>query len=200
MMRALVKADRVFSDGQKAKPGNSAMTSGFHQTGEMSNRSLRSRTESPTKIFGYGKFATGDWARKLADWLWPARFYGSRRRMHGRLRGGTVGHFSRRRKRPTETALGGWGARIRTWEWRNQNPVNSDYLSTCVPKKLRKCDTNYSMAYPLFRNDLPPVLSDQRPALAHQRLGAAVENGGMQRGRSAFVARIWICAFDERVR
>src|ERR1043166_229608 len=22
-----------------------------------------------------------------------------------------------------ETGLGGWGARIRTWEWRNQNPL-----------------------------------------------------------------------------
>ncbi len=34
-----------------------------------------------------------------------------------------------------ETGLGGWGAGIRTWEWRNQNPGSSYYLSTCIPKK-----------------------------------------------------------------
>ena len=27
------------------------------------------------------------------------------------------------RKRKLETGLAGWGARTRTWEWRNQNPL-----------------------------------------------------------------------------
>ena len=29
----------------------------------------------------------------------------------------------------------GWGARTRTWEWRNQNPSGSRYLSKRIPKK-----------------------------------------------------------------
>lgn len=36
-------------------------------------------------------------------------------------------HFSANRKEPTETALAGWGAWIRTGEWRSQNP------SLCAP-------------------------------------------------------------------
>src|SRR6185437_7922531 len=31
--------------------------------------------------------------------------------------------FRRRHRTRHETRLGGWGARIRTWEWRNQNPL-----------------------------------------------------------------------------
>jgi hypothetical protein len=31
--------------------------------------------------------------------------------------------------------LVGWGARTRTWEWRNQNPSSSPYLSKLIPKK-----------------------------------------------------------------
>jgi hypothetical protein len=36
-----------------------------------------------------------------------------------------------------ETGLAGWGARIRTWEWRNQNPPVSHFLSTVILKKLK---------------------------------------------------------------
>src|SRR6266478_839798 len=31
-----------------------------------------------------------------------------------------------------ETALAGWGARIRTWEWRNQNPLHLSRLTRRV--------------------------------------------------------------------
>ena len=34
-----------------------------------------------------------------------------------------------------ETALAGWGARIRTWEWRNQNPlhlVEADFVASAI--------------------------------------------------------------------
>src|ERR1700761_5444378 len=36
---------------------------------------------------------------------------------------GHVGGFAAKRKRPGETGLAGWGGRIRTSEWRNQNPL-----------------------------------------------------------------------------
>src|SRR4051812_36923939 len=39
------------------------------------------------------------------------------------------------RTSPTETRLAGWGARTRTWEWRNQNPGDSPYFSDRIPKK-----------------------------------------------------------------
>src|SRR5208282_2623186 len=35
----------------------------------------------------------------------------------------SIGSFPKIRKRPTETVLAGWGGRIRTSEWRNQNPL-----------------------------------------------------------------------------
>jgi hypothetical protein len=37
---------------------------------------------------------------------------------------------------PEETAVAGWGARIRTWEWRNQNPTNFRSPSTFILKIL----------------------------------------------------------------
>src|ERR1700739_1280892 len=43
--------------------------------------------------------------------------------MNAPLSSGNVAHFSRKRKWPTETGLAGWGGRIRTSAWRNQNPL-----------------------------------------------------------------------------
>jgi hypothetical protein len=54
----------------------------------------------------------------------------------------SLGRFPKIQKCPEETALAGWGARIRTWEWRNQNQAVSFYLSTAVPKKRGKCKVN----------------------------------------------------------
>ena len=31
-------------------------------------------------------------------------------------------------------ALAGWGARIRTWEWRNQNPLGNPYFPALISK------------------------------------------------------------------
>jgi hypothetical protein len=36
---------------------------------------------------------------------------------------GNVGGFPTPGNHTAETGLAGWGARIRTWEWRNQNPL-----------------------------------------------------------------------------
>ena len=40
----------------------------------------------------------------------------------------------------------GWGARIRTWEWRNQNPSGSHYLSMRVPKNRGNSTSIHSRA------------------------------------------------------
>jgi hypothetical protein len=37
--------------------------------------------------------------------------------------GAHAGFFVDLVEKESETGLGGWGARIRTWEWRNQNPL-----------------------------------------------------------------------------
>src|SRR5258708_3022727 len=36
---------------------------------------------------------------------------------------GNVAQFLTSQTTPREAGLAGWGARIRTWEWRNQNPL-----------------------------------------------------------------------------
>ena len=89
---------------------------------KMSNRSARLRTKSPPKNFGYGNFGIGDWTRKLAVWRQTSLAFGSRRLMATPVSGGSAACFPKIRKWPEETTLAGWGARIRTWEWRNQNP------------------------------------------------------------------------------
>jgi hypothetical protein len=54
-----------------------------------------------------------------------------------------------------ETGLAGWGARIRTWEWRNQNPP------FCLPfnghsEKSTKFDPFQSIGWMLIQN-APPL-------------------------------------------
>ncbi len=43
--------------------------------------------------------------------------------MSGPLSAGIIGDILTNWKRATETGLAGWGGRIRTSEWRNQNPL-----------------------------------------------------------------------------
>ncbi len=43
--------------------------------------------------------------------------------MSGPLSAGIIGDILTNWKRATETGLVGWGGRIRTSEWRNQNPL-----------------------------------------------------------------------------
>jgi hypothetical protein len=47
---------------------------------------------------------------------------------------GNVGGSPTPGNHTAETALAGWGARIRTWEWRNQNPYSSPDLSGRISK------------------------------------------------------------------
>jgi hypothetical protein len=52
-----------------------------------------------------------------------------------------------------ETALAGLGARIRTWEWRNQNPSISAISSTLILKKWRIVASNRSIGYGAIQNN-----------------------------------------------
>jgi hypothetical protein len=110
-----------------ASEGGSALAPDTNST-----RSPRARTKSPLKNFGYEKFGTGDWAPKLTDRPQTSAILRWRRPMFTPLRAGSSGVFLKRGKWPTETALAGWGARIRTWEWRNQNPTISPLNSTLI--------------------------------------------------------------------
>jgi hypothetical protein len=46
---------------------------------------------------------------------------------------GNVAQIFERRTRPRETGLAGWGARIRTQEWRNQNPLYPERAGLTTP-------------------------------------------------------------------
>jgi hypothetical protein len=51
-----------------------------------------------------------------------------------------------------ETGLAGWGGRIRTSAWRNQNPIVSLLKSTLIQKNKRNCRRAISIAYIPIRN------------------------------------------------
>ena len=53
----------------------------------------------------------------------------------------------------SETAPAGWGARIRTWEWRNQNQLDCSTISKRVWKKPAKRAPAISIAWQLFPNE-----------------------------------------------
>jgi hypothetical protein len=81
------------------------------------------RTESLAPGFGYRKITTRDSGIESndSDRRTPGR---SLQRLNDRAvtlwnDASSLWH----RKRPTETALAGWGGRIRTSAWRNQNPL-----------------------------------------------------------------------------
>ena len=56
----------------------------------------------------------------------------------------------------TEIGLAGWGARIRTWEWRNQNPLDYPTISTRIWKNRPKRALAISIAWQPFPNENDP--------------------------------------------
>src|SRR5260221_5174393 len=62
--------------------------------------------------------------RENAPSVGSARF-SSPKTAHCPLTLGNVGGSPTPGNHTAETGLAGWGARIRTWEWRNQNPQNA---------------------------------------------------------------------------
>src|SRR5260221_3074989 len=56
---------------------------------------------------------------------WEAPDFPRQRPTHCPLTLGNVGSSPTPGNHTAETALAGWGARIRTWEWRNQDPQNA---------------------------------------------------------------------------
>jgi len=55
-----------------------------------------------------------------------------------------------------ETALAGWGARIRTWEWRNQNPQKSIDIYSISSAMLHLCRIKRERLS--LQKDRPPYL------------------------------------------
>src|SRR6266849_1942347 len=55
---------------------------------------------------------------------WEAPDFPRQRPAHCPLTLGNVGGCPTTGNHTAETRLAGWGARIRTWEWRNQNPLH----------------------------------------------------------------------------
>jgi hypothetical protein len=104
---------------------------------QLSNQSQCFRTESlPTK-FGYQKIPTEDWRRKKPHAV-KLRSIPVTETYQSLLSYGSCVGFSAARRYSTETTVVGWGAWIRTREWRNQNPLP------------------YHLATPQFTVGLPP--------------------------------------------
>jgi hypothetical protein len=59
----------------------------------------------------------------------------------------SVGSSPTTRNHTAETALAGWGARIRTWEWRNQNPPIPPYFSMIILKNWQNSTRFQSMGW-----------------------------------------------------
>src|SRR6266508_6188686 len=104
-------------------------------------------------------------------------------------------NFFASRTRPIETGLVGWGARTRTWEWRNQNPSGSHYLSTRVPKNRGNSTSIRSIGCRTFRNagTHPRNLYDASPALRRQRSQVRILSGAPLRNRS--VPDTWVTVY-----
>jgi hypothetical protein len=60
------------------------------------------------------------------------------------------------RQNKTYITLIGWGARIRTWEWRNENPSRSGEVSVRIPKNRGNTTPVGSTGSHEFRNAVRP--------------------------------------------
>src|SRR5215471_3592298 len=89
----------------------------------------RTSLHAPTPKKGILQKSNGDFPQKFECWfrIWEREgLPDGSKNSHGRLIG-----------QHRETGHCGWGARIRTWEWRNQNPTVSLLVSARILKKSR---------------------------------------------------------------
>src|SRR5712671_2034064 len=70
---------------------------------------------------------------------WEAPDFPRQRPAHCPLTLGNVGGSPTPGNHTAETALAGWGARIRTWEWRNQNPQKAFDMQRLSGLMLHLC-------------------------------------------------------------
>jgi hypothetical protein len=80
--------------------------------------------------------------------------------------------FAKFTKYAEETALAGWGARIRTWEWRNQKlPDHIDFLTHFLRKALVLDQKVTKLSRPVHSS--PPIASTVCPGTeSHVRTGS----------------------------
>ena len=117
-----------------------------------------------------------DWrlSRKFGTWERNLHRAVLERRLVQRLNPGRVGGFRKMRKPMRETRLAGWGGRIRTSEWRNQNPIILPIKSTLIQKNKRNCQRAISIAYVPIRNRFRLnrrarlVLTNHEPRLSNE--------------------------------
>src|SRR5258708_2977262 len=83
---------------------------------------------------------------------WEAPDFPRQRPAHCPLTRGNVGGSPTPGNHTAETALAGWGARIRTWEWRNQNPPVSPLISRIILKNRRNSTRFQSIGWTRIQN------------------------------------------------
>src|SRR5258708_29871140 len=66
---------------------------------------------------------------------WEAPDFPRQRPAHCPLTRGNVATSPTAGNSCGETLVAGWGARIRTWEWRNQNPPDAGFLFSALASK-----------------------------------------------------------------
>src|SRR6266403_3315706 len=108
------------------------------EPGDLRTPSLPKRNRSlvtPPVKFRILKIHAAETRRGKRPPRWEAPDFPRQRPAHCPLTRGNVGGSPTPGNHTAETALAGWGARIRTWEWRNQNPqkdIDMYLLSCCI--------------------------------------------------------------------
>src|SRR6266481_1919348 len=98
---------------------------------------------------------------------WEAPDFPRQRPAHCPLTLGNVGGSPTPGNHTAETGLAGWGARIRTWEWRNQNLANSGF-------SVNKYSDKSAIYDPFPTNRLASVSDDRGTARFRQTASPTV--------------------------
>src|SRR6266851_4200572 len=108
------------------------------EPGDLRTRLLPKRNRSlvtPPVKFRILKIHAAETRRGKRPPRWEAPDFPRQRPAHCPLTLGIVGGSPTPGNHTAETALAGWGARIRTWEWRNQNPlhfIEADFVTSAI--------------------------------------------------------------------
>src|SRR5258708_32978482 len=112
-------------------------------------RPIRSAT---VRCSGVLKNHAAETRREKGPPRWEAPDFPRQRPAHCPLALGNVGGPRTPGNHTAETGLAGWGARIRTWEWRNQNPPVSPLISRIILKNRRNSTRFQSIGWTRIPN------------------------------------------------
>src|SRR5712672_1510557 len=125
------------------------------EPGDLRTRLLPKRNRSlvtPPVKFRILKIHAAETRRGKRPPRWEAPDFPRQRPAHCTLTLGIVGGSPTPGNHTAETALAGWGARIRTWEWRNQNPPVSPLISRIILKNRRNSTRFRSIGWTRIQN------------------------------------------------